>query len=75
MVTEFDLPCADCDQELVRRQVAEAGDALTVAECPSCGGRYYPEGALSAGAGRAWRSEADPERRNLWQDSNYLKSY
>ena len=48
MVSEFDLPCVDCGQELVRRQVAEAGDTLTVAECPSCGGRYYPEGALSA---------------------------
>ncbi|PSP92008.1 hypothetical protein BRC78_03570 [Halobacteriales archaeon QH_8_68_33] len=47
MVSEFDLPCADCGQELVRRQVDRAGDALTVAECPCCGGRYYPEQALS----------------------------
>ena len=48
MVSEFDLPCVDCGEELIRRQVAEAGDSLTVAECPSCGGRYYPEGALNA---------------------------
>ncbi|MEF8853282.1 MAG: hypothetical protein V5A44_03835 [Haloarculaceae archaeon] len=48
MVTEFDLPCTDCGQELVRRQVAETGDVLTVAECPSCGERDYPEGTLSA---------------------------
>jgi uncharacterized Zn finger protein len=48
MVSEFDLPCVDCGQELVRRQVVEAGDSLTVAECPSCGGRYYPEETLSA---------------------------
>lgn len=50
MVTEFDLPCTDCDQELVAREVAPpsaSGDVLTVAECPSCGGRYYPEETLA----------------------------
>lgn len=52
MVSEFDLPCTDCNQELVAREVSAPGvdastsDALTVAECPSCGGRYYPEQAL-----------------------------
>jgi uncharacterized Zn finger protein len=47
MVTEFDLPCADCQQELVRTVVeGAAGTELTVAECPNCGTRYYPESAL-----------------------------
>jgi len=50
MVSEFDLPCTDCNQDLVARELSErssADDALTVAECPSCGGRYYPEETLS----------------------------
>ncbi|WP_459191348.1 hypothetical protein [Halosimplex sp. J119] len=48
MVSEFDLPCADCDQQLVRTVVTSpsTGDELTVAECPTCGSRYYPEAAL-----------------------------
>jgi len=47
MVSEFDLPCTDCDRELVRATVERPGGAeLTVAECPTCGGRYYPESAL-----------------------------
>ncbi|MFC7142036.1 hypothetical protein ACFQMA_19640 [Halosimplex aquaticum] len=47
MVSEFDLPCTDCDQQLVRTEVASStGDELTVAECPTCGSRYYPESAL-----------------------------
>ncbi|WP_336002769.1 hypothetical protein [Halorientalis halophila] len=46
MTTEFDLPCADCGQELVRRQIDRAGTTVTVAVCQNCGGRYYPESAL-----------------------------
>lgn len=49
MVSEFDLPCTDCGQDLVAQDLSESsatGD-ITVAECPSCGGRYYPEEALS----------------------------
>ncbi|WP_193767535.1 hypothetical protein [Halorientalis pallida] len=46
MTTEFDLPCADCGQALVRRQVDRAGATVTVAACQNCGGRYYPESAL-----------------------------
>lgn len=52
MVTEFDLPCTECDQELVARELGpgtgpQAGEELTVAECPSCGSRYYPEETLT----------------------------
>jgi uncharacterized Zn finger protein len=48
MVSEFDLPCTDCEQELVARELARpSADSLTVAECPSCGGRYYPEETLA----------------------------
>ncbi|SDF74783.1 hypothetical protein SAMN05216218_10948 [Halorientalis regularis] len=46
MTTEFDLPCADCGQALVRRQVDCAGATVTVAACRNCGSRYYPESAL-----------------------------
>lgn len=58
MVSEFDLPCTDCNRKLVARELAPptaSGDAVTVAECPSCGGRYYPEETL------ARLSVADPE--------------
>ncbi|MFB6150938.1 MAG: hypothetical protein ABEJ40_03945 [Haloarculaceae archaeon] len=48
MVTEFDLPCTDCDEKLEQRELdgLSSTGSVTVAECPSCGGRYYPEGAL-----------------------------
>lgn len=52
---ETDLPCSDCGTDLVERSVAtgdagnepDAAPAVTVAECPACGARYYPERALS----------------------------
>ena len=49
MVSEFDLPCTDCGQQLVARDLPapSASDGVTVAECPSCGGRYYPEETLT----------------------------
>jgi hypothetical protein len=50
MVSEFDLPCTDCDQDLVARELGEpaaTGESLTIAECPSCMGRYYPEETLT----------------------------
>ncbi|QLH84118.1 hypothetical protein [Halosimplex pelagicum] len=48
MVSEFDLPCTDCDRKLVRTNVVSpaTGGEVTVAECPTCGSRYYPESAL-----------------------------
>ena len=48
MVSEFDLPCTDCGRQLerVEAQAPSSGGAVTVAECPSCGSRYYPESAL-----------------------------
>lgn len=46
MTTEFDLPCADCGQELVRQELSRTGATVTVAQCPNCGSRYYPETAL-----------------------------
>jgi uncharacterized Zn finger protein len=46
MTSEFDLPCAECGAPLVRGEVARAGTTITVAECPGCGGQYYPESAL-----------------------------
>lgn len=53
MVTEFDLPCTACGQELTAASVP-TGDAnaltdaesVTVAECRNCGTRHYPEAAL-----------------------------
>ena len=48
MVSEFDLPCTDCDQPLQPTEIelSPGVGALTVAECPTCGSRYYPESAL-----------------------------
>jgi DNA-directed RNA polymerase subunit RPC12/RpoP len=52
MTSEFDLDCATCGTSLTRCEVT--GDALgvgvseplEVAECPDCGGRYFPETTL-----------------------------
>jgi hypothetical protein len=54
MVSEFDLPCTDCNEALVARELSRpttegvaSSEGLTIAECPSCGGRYYPEETLA----------------------------
>lgn len=52
MTSEYDLGCANCGSSLTRREVAAetlgvaASDSLEVAECPDCGGRYFPETTL-----------------------------
>ena len=52
MISEYDLPCVDCDGSLVRRELAaddlglDAGSTLPVAECENCGSHYYPTEAL-----------------------------
>ncbi len=46
MTTEYELPCAECGGDLVRGEVARAGTTVSIAECPDCGGKYYPESAL-----------------------------
>ncbi|NHN59439.1 MULTISPECIES: zf-TFIIB domain-containing protein [Halorussus] len=52
MTSEFDLDCATCGTSLTRREVAGeslglgVADALEVAECSNCGGRYFPETTL-----------------------------
>ncbi|MBX0294370.1 hypothetical protein [Haloarcula nitratireducens] len=47
MVSEYDLPCSECGDSLVRAEVTTAdGSVLVVAECQNCGGRHYPESAL-----------------------------
>jgi len=47
MVSEFDLPCTACGHDLARTTGATPGaSAVTVAECPECGTRHYPEAAL-----------------------------
>jgi len=52
MTTEFELDCTACGTRLARRTVEgkqvglpEAAD-LEIAECPNCGGRYFPESTL-----------------------------
>lgn len=51
MMYETDIPCSDCGTALVETTVS-IGDlavstswrgTVTVAECPECGARYYPE--------------------------------
>ncbi|WP_135852860.1 zf-TFIIB domain-containing protein [Halorussus salinus] len=60
MTSEYELDCATCGTSLTRREVPgeslgfggsdapELGDSesLEVAECPDCGGRYFPETTL-----------------------------
>lgn len=52
MTTEYDLGCVQCDESLIRREVAaeslgvEADGTVAVAECPDCGSRYVPEETL-----------------------------
>ncbi|WP_435175082.1 zf-TFIIB domain-containing protein [Halorussus sp. AFM4] len=52
MISEYDLGCATCGASLTRREVTGealglgAADSLEVAECPNCGGRYFPETTL-----------------------------
>jgi DNA-directed RNA polymerase subunit RPC12/RpoP len=50
MTTEFDLPCADCGLELVESTARPetTAEPVTVAKCPGCGSRYYPEGSLGS---------------------------
>ncbi len=51
-ITEFDLGCSDCGSDLspttvpAARIVPDVRGDITIAECPECGGRYYPEKAL-----------------------------
>jgi predicted RNA-binding Zn-ribbon protein involved in translation (DUF1610 family) len=54
-MNEIDIPCSDCGSAVVERTVT-AGDvgtpamadrSVTVAECPDCGARYYPEETLT----------------------------
>lgn len=51
MTIETDLPCTDCDTDLRERTLPahtllhsiEGTRYLTVADCPNCGARYYPD--------------------------------
>ncbi len=56
MIHETDLPCSDCGAGLFERSVdvrelpvtlPSQDQTITVAECPRCGARYYPEDTLS----------------------------
>jgi uncharacterized protein with PIN domain len=59
-MNETDLPCADCGTELVERTLdttelpvsTTVDDSVRLAECPSCGARYYPKQTLSQLSGR-----------------------
>lgn len=55
MTTETDLPCTDCGTDLRERTLptnelllpVEAQQDVTIAECPNCGGRYYPDDTVT----------------------------
>jgi len=54
MTHETDLPCSDCGVELIEKTITleeaeatETGAQVIVAECPSCGARYYPRESLA----------------------------
>lgn len=53
VTTEFDLACTNCDAQLTRQRVTTDSlgvpasvESIEIAECPDCGGRYFPESAL-----------------------------
>lgn len=50
MVSEYDLPCTECGHELARATMPAPGadSGVSIAECPNCGTRHYPESALDA---------------------------
>ena len=51
MTREADLPCSDCGSDLIDRAVpahelplgSSATGTVTVAVCPECGARHYPD--------------------------------
>ncbi|WP_435175069.1 hypothetical protein [Halorussus sp. AFM4] len=55
MTTETDLPCADCGTDLRERTLpahtllhpVEGHQYLTVADCPGCEARYYPDDTVT----------------------------
>lgn len=52
MISEYELDCATCGASLNRQEIegerlgVGSLDSVEVAECPDCGGRYFPESAL-----------------------------
>ena len=54
MPTETDLPCPECGVALLDQTIdaeslpgpSNASESVTVAECPDCGGRFYPDRTL-----------------------------
>ncbi|WP_436924085.1 hypothetical protein [Halosimplex amylolyticum] len=58
---ETDLPCSDCGAPLVERVVFTADlpvetdgrSSARIAQCPTCGARYYPRQTVSQLAGRS----------------------
>lgn len=55
MTHEIDLPCSDCGSSLEETTIAtddlpvstNRDGSVTVAECPHCNARYYPEPTLT----------------------------
>ena len=52
MTSEYDLACTNCGRALTRKEVTgealglPSAESVEVAECPNCGGRYFPETTL-----------------------------
>jgi hypothetical protein len=54
MPSETDLPCPDCDVPLDNRTIkanalpgpSSSNERVTVADCPECGARFYPDQTL-----------------------------
>lgn len=61
MIHETAIPCSDCGIDLIEQSVhtrtlavtTEWNGQVTIAKCPSCSARYYPETALFRLSGRA----------------------
>lgn len=61
MTYETTIPCSNCGTDLIEHSIhtrtltvtTEWTGQVTIAECPTCGARYYPEAALSRLSGRS----------------------
>lgn len=69
MMHETDIPCSDCGTTLVETTVPVSDlpvstslrGTVTVAECPACDARYYPEQTVVALSGETTETSPDEE--------------
>lgn len=68
IMNELDIPCSDCGTDLEERTVpagelpvsTDAQRRVSIAVCPGCGARYYPDDTLSRLANASDSSQPKP---------------